>query len=86
MKIWLVGISDCESNSTICLCSTKEIAERELFKERDKLVAEWVEMSEHIKGHGFSHDIFADMRKNLEGCDYENWDNYPHERPYICEM
>ena len=47
-KVYLVGVSDCESNSTVCICATKEIAERELFKKRDELIAEWKEMDEYI--------------------------------------
>ncbi len=44
MKIWIVGVCDCEGNSIKCVCATKEIAERELFKARDELVFEFKKM------------------------------------------
>ncbi len=88
MKIWVVGVSDCEANSVVCLCTTKEIAERELFKERDRLVAEWNSRCEAFKGEpleSHTHEMYGDMIKALAGNDYEEWDNYPHDRPYLYE-
>jgi len=97
MKVWIVGISDCESNSVVCICATKEIAKRELFKKRDRLVKEWREMDESTqkfiekwsKEQGRSihkEEMYKNMIKNLEGNDYENWNNFPQECPYICEQ
>ena len=43
-RIWVVGVRDCESNSIVATCATKEIAERELFKERDRLIKKWEAM------------------------------------------
>lgn len=86
-KVWLVGISDCESNSTICLCSTKELALTKMFAERDKLVKEYQEMRERWDGKGLVEDnMYVGMIKALSHDDYENWDNYPHDQPYIWEM
>ena len=79
MTIWVVGISDCESNSIVAICTTKEIAEREMFKTRDKLVANWKEMD------GLGEDMYKKMIAALSGNDYENWDNYPHDEPYLYE-
>lgn len=84
-KVWLVGVSDAESNSVICLCATKELAVKILFKERDSLVAEWKEQLENYP-NGCSQDMYGGMIHALSKDDYENWDNYPHERPYITEM
>jgi len=87
MKIWVVGISDCESNSTVAICSTKEIAKRELFKVRDSLVKEWQEQHEfwQKENRKFSEDMYLDMIKHLQGDDYGAWENYPHDCPYLCE-
>lgn len=96
MKIWVMSVGDCENSGVALLCATKEIAERELFKARDKLIEEWE------KGDKFAQKQVADFcRKNnkpiwvddmykkmitaLFGNDYKKWDNYPHECPYIYE-
>src|SRR6185503_5130850 len=47
MKVWEVGVSDCESSHTICICATKEIALREMFKKRDELIVEWKRMKDY---------------------------------------
>lgn len=49
MKVWMVGVSDCESSSTACLCLTKEIALREMFKLRDNLIEEWKKMKDYTE-------------------------------------
>lgn len=96
MKVWEVGSSDCESSSTICICLTKEIALREMFKKRDSLVKEWKEMDEHSKksiedfckkeGKPIWVDsMYLNMIKALLSDNYKKWDNYPHEKPWIQE-
>lgn len=40
MTVWEVGVGDCESSYTICVCATKELALREMFRKRDELLAE----------------------------------------------
>ena len=87
-EVFIVAVSDAESMSVIAVCSTKEIAERELFKKRDELVKQWQEsidvaeegLREHIV------EMYGDMIKNLSGNAYEDWNNYPHDRPYIYEQ
>jgi hypothetical protein len=97
MKVYIVGISDCESSSTIAICATKEIAERELFKARDELIAEWTiadkaiqqsieEFCKKEKRSSWIDSMYKDMIIALSSNDYEKWDNYPHEKPYIHEM
>ena len=94
MKVYLVGVSDCESNYTVCICSTKEIAERELFKERDRLIGEWkTQQNNSIKSIKeycernnkpiFIDKFYKEMTDNISSNDYVNWDNYPQECPYI---
>ena len=86
MTVWIVGVADCESNSISAVCATKEIAERELFKERDKLVARYKEMDEFCKRKGNPTSDYKEMIKALSETDYENWNNYPHEKPYLYEV
>ena len=97
MKVWIVGVSDCEGDSVKAVCSTKEIAERELFKARDELVAEYKEMDEYNekskkefcekeKKKIWVDNMYKDMIKALSGNDYKKWNNYPHERPYLYEI
>jgi hypothetical protein len=96
MRIWQVGVSDCESSHTICVCATKEIALREMFKKRDELLADWKKMEEYknnsIKdfcaknGQAIWKDeMYERMIKNLSHDNYEKWENYPHDVPWICE-
>lgn len=94
MDVWEVGVSDCESSATCCICSTKELAERELFKIRDSLVSDWqeqIDRHESLDIKGISHnkqkkmviDMYEPMINALTSNDYESWNNYPHERPWI---
>lgn len=101
MKIWEVGISNCESCHTFALCTTKEIALREMFRKRDELIAQWKEAKirneestkkfleeQASKGvfYGFKGDernMWQEMIDELSHDDYEKWDNYPHEVPWI---
>lgn len=96
MKVWVVGVSECEGNYTICICATKQIAERELFKERDRLIKEWKELDEHqtksIEEYCLKHkkpiwidNMYKRMINNLLESDYEKWNNFPHDCPYIYE-
>ncbi len=97
MKVWVVGVRDCEGNYIAAICVSKSIAEREILKERDILVKEWGVQDEHHrksveeyykgKKKAKSHidDMYKEMIKNLSSNDYENWNNFPYECPYIYE-
>lgn len=96
-KVWIVGVRDCESNSVVCICATKELAEKKLFEERDKLVKEWRELDRSTqKGITkycremlmpvYKDEMYKNMIENLKGDDYENWNNFPHDRPYLYEQ
>jgi len=96
MTVWEVGVSDCESCCTICICATKEIALREMFKKRDSLIAEWEEqrihnqksIEEFCKKENkpvWIDDMYPNMIKALSSDDYKRWDNYPHDVPWIRE-
>lgn len=104
MKVWQVGVSDCEGTSLICTCATKEIALREMFKKRDQLIVEYRKMkvysekstkefleSQAKKGvfYGFEDqrdDMYDRMIVALSHDNYKEWDNYPHDVPWINEV
>lgn len=97
MKVYLVNIGYVEGTSVVCVCKTKQIAERELFKTRDKLIKEWREGDERSRKWIEKYckeknvklqfdDNYLNMIHNLSSDDYENWDNYPQECPYITEL
>ncbi len=97
MKIWIMAIGNCEDSGSPLLCATKEIAERELFKARDKLITEWKKadnfaqnsVKEYCQKNNkkiWIEKMYRNMIKALSSNDYEKWDNYPHEKPYIYEI
>ena len=97
MKVWIVEVSDCEGSYLVAVCATKEIAERELFKKRDELVAEYKKQDKYNvksmrayykeKNMPYIEDtMYKDMSKALSGNDYKKWDNYPHDKPYLYEI
>jgi hypothetical protein len=97
MNVWIVGVSDCESNEIKCVCLTKEIAERELFKVRDALIVEWKkadvdiqvsirELCEKEQCLIWEERMYKKMITALLGNDYERWENFPHDRPYLYKV
>lgn len=102
MQVWIVCTSDAECTSIEAICTTKKIAERELFKVRDRLVSGWDEdnitlqkdtavllrKNKNYKKEDMSlyTNMYKKMIANLSGNDYEKWNNYPHEKPYIYAM
>ena len=84
MKVYIVGIADCEGNSITSVCANKIIAERELFKARDKLQKRWKEL---MDGSGMDEEV-KEMIENLNRNDYKNWNNYPCDCPFlqICKV
>ena len=96
MKVYLVMISHAEGCSFLCACESRELAEKELFKERDKIISQWKEQEvweiqthkDYLKETGVDvpvSDMYPSMIKALSGSDYEKWNNYPHECPFILE-
>ncbi|MBT9165107.1 MAG: hypothetical protein DDT23_01122 [candidate division WS2 bacterium] len=98
MKVWIVGIVDYEENSIKAVYATKEIAERELFKARDKIVAEYARRdifcNKHIEEFCEKenkplrvNNMYKEMTDALSGNDYEKWKkNHPFEVPYLYEI
>jgi len=91
-----MSVGNCEDSGGALICATKEIAERELFKARDKLIAEWKKSDEWLQKSNAQYykdknepiredNMYKDMMAALSGNDYEKWDNYPHDCPYIYE-
>jgi hypothetical protein len=86
MEVWVVIVANVESSYIKAICLTEEIAKRELFKVRDKLVKEWKEISRLNGDNGSSEDMYEEMIDNLSDDEYLKWDNYPHDCPYIYKM
>jgi hypothetical protein len=107
MKIYMMGVGNCEDsgiqlslysiNWMGLACATLEIAERELFKARDRLIEEWKKQDKFLqesnkkycKEHNIppiKEDMYIDMIKALSGNNYKSWDNFPHDCPYIYEL
>ncbi len=95
-KVWVVGIGDCEGNEIVAVCSTKELAEKKLFETRDKLIAEWkeadicnqasiVKFCQEKNKKVWEDTMYKDMITSLQGNDYEKWNNFPHDCPYLYE-
>ena len=84
--VWVVAVSNCESMNVVCICSSKKTAVKELFKKRDEMIKEWEEQDQWLQKQDrlSARDyMYANMIKNLSSNDYEKWDNYPHDVPYI---
>ena len=89
MKVWLVGIADCEGSSITHICKTKQLALKRLFEERDKLVKEWKESIEFFKKEDRKDNVedYLNMIKKLSTDDYKKWSNNdPQDYPYMYEM
>lgn len=76
-KVWIVMCGDVEGAAVVAICESKETALKVLFEERDRLVAEYTEMLDMDK------DMYQRMIDALSGDNYEEWNNYPHECPYL---
>lgn len=85
MKVWIIIVSYLDGNKVSAVCSTKELAERELFKIRDSLVSQW---KEHLESEEFpiSKEICERMIGNLSDKDYTKWNNYPYPQPRLSEQ
>jgi phage major head subunit gpT-like protein len=63
-----------------------------MFEKRAELVKEWRETIERSKKVDMADmsdsmvGLYGPMIEALSKDDYENWDNYPHDVPYIVEM
>ena len=88
MKVWVVMVGDCEGSSLVCVCASKEVAERQLLRKRNELIKEWQEGDDYIRKTmaGYIDDRYSRMITALSSDDYENWNNYPHDCPYILEQ
>lgn len=82
MNVWVVGISNADGDSIVCVCASKELAVKKLFHVRDELVKDWEKMLQEFP---YSKEMYSEMIAALSSDDYENWNNYPHDSPYIYE-
>lgn len=85
MKVWIVGISDCEDTMIYHVCLSKKTA-LVRWDERRLEIIEAIE--DMIKRHENKSEckMYKRMLKNLAETDPEKMDNFPHEEPFIKEM
>ena len=81
MKIYLVGISDCESTTTLRVCLSKETALKRWEEIRQELIVRNKELWEL-----HDHAMYARQHKNLQETDPDKMNNYPQDEPFIHEM
>lgn len=88
MKIWLVGISDCELTDIRYACLSKTTALKRWEELRLELIDYCKEQIEHFKiNHPSSlDDMYERMITNLAETDPLKLDNYPQNEPFIREM
>lgn len=88
MKVWVVGVGDVEGSGNSGLYKTKKSAVKAILGQRDLLIADWKRMLEYNnkKHGGLFNEMYEGMIKNLSSDDYESWDNYPHDCPFMYEM
>jgi hypothetical protein len=81
MKVYLVGISDCEMTNTRYVCLSKETALKRWEEIRQELIERNIEVWKH-----FDDAMYERINKNLSETDPEKMNNYPQEEPFIQEM
>lgn len=81
MKVYLVGISDCESTEGLYICLSKETASKRWEEIRQDLIKRNEEVWK-----GYDDVMYARINTNLQETDPMKMNNYPQERPFIHEM
>jgi len=89
-RVWIVGISDAESNVIRYVCSSKEKALKRWDELRKELIDELkthIILCEREKQYSDNYKKIMDRcLTNLQIMDPGKLNNYPQEEPYICEM
>ena len=84
--VWVVGINGWEVNSVKVICATEEIARRELFKARDKMIRSF----EYSIESTLSIDIkllYQKQKVILSNNDPQKWRvNSPYDYPYLSKV
>jgi len=90
MPVWIVGVSDCESNAVRYICSTKEKALQRWEELRQELIQDELDLINRSKEAGESDSYLSVSYRILENLQKyttpETMNNYPQEEPYLCEM
>jgi hypothetical protein len=81
MKVYLVGISDCEFTNTRYVCLSKKTALIRWEEIRQELIERNIEIWKN-----FDNVMYERINKNLQETNPEKMDNYPQEEPFIQEM
>lgn len=90
MKIWLVGISDCEMTDVRYACISQRTALKRWEELRSELIKDYKNTmnNRNPKNHISIGDVemYERILANLAETDPTKLDNYPHEEPFIMEM
>jgi len=86
--VWVVGIKSCENSNIRAVCATEEIAKKELFKARDKMVRNFDYQIEAMPTIDLKSLSFYQKRKTiLSNNDPRKWeDSNPYNYPYSSKM
>lgn len=88
-SVFIVGISDVESNHIVSIHETYDGALKVWNIEREKLIKEFKKMKFYYVSHGHSHQYDSGWNKYIDALQCRNpktIDNYPQETPYITEF
>lgn len=89
MKVYVVGISDAESNHIVSIHETYEGGLKVWNKEREEYIKVYKRIKFYYVTRGLSHsydDSYNELIENLSCEDPTKIDNYPLETPYITEF
>ena len=81
MKVYLVGISNCESTTVLHACLSKETALKRWEEIRQELIERNIEVWKD-----FDNAMYDRINNNLQETDPKKMDNYPQDEPFIHEM
>jgi len=82
MKIYIIGICDCEGSRNEYTCVTKELALKRWNEIRLRLIKENNELWKDCE----SKELGEEINKNLSETDPTKLNNYPQEQPFIQEI
>ncbi len=84
--VFVVGVSDAESNSIVSIHSTYDGAFKVWHNKRIELLKQYKQMKSYEIARGHSHEYNNNWNKNINNLlcnDPKEIDNYPQETPYI---
>lgn len=86
MKVFLVGVNDAESSTVCHVCATKELAIKRIFELRDQVIKDNESCLNGDPTDAWWIEYCTRTKKNLEGDNYTEWNNFPNETPWLNEV